>query len=316
MYYSVLTMIKPKKRWGKPIKYKRNWKEYNEELVRRGEFYLDFDWVKSWKKELKEMNKKKVGRPFCFPESLIKLQALWLTFTDLRGVEGITRQVVKIGKIPDYNDFSTISRRVNNLNCQFDISEKDLYVATDMTGMKLNMSGEYFEAKYGEGNKKFIKVTMSANPYTKEIYKCDVSLEGEELSEPEVAMTHIAELEAEGFKVIKFWGDGAYDKHDMFDVLDQYNVKSAVKIRKNAVIGPGGGSVRRSIEVRKYQEQGYQKWSLEREYGMRWPGTEGIFSSVKLKFGERIRTKREKNMILEAKRKLWLYETIRKYAMA
>lgn len=59
-----------RKRWGKKRTFVRNWKEYNEELVRRGTFYLDLDWVKNWKRELAEMNKNKVGRPFEFPESL------------------------------------------------------------------------------------------------------------------------------------------------------------------------------------------------------------------------------------------------------
>ena len=164
--------------------------------------------------------------------------------------------------------------------------------------------------------KKFIKVTISADPFSKNIYKTDVSFEGEELSEPETAMTHIAELESEGYKVVKFWGDGAYPTHDIFDTLDHYNIQSAVKIGQNAVIDPGGGgSVRRSIEVRQFQEQGYQNWAEERDYGMRWPGTEGIFSAVKRKFGERVRSKKEINMLKEAKRKFWAYEKIRKYAM-
>ena len=171
MYYTVITMKKPKKRWGKKKKYKRNWQKYNEELVRRGTFYLDFDWVKNWNRELKEMNENKVGAPYQYPESLIELQSLWLHFTDLRGVEGITRQVVEIGKLPEYNDFSTISRRVNKMSTKFDLpKDKDINCSTDLSGMKMNMSGEYFQEKYGDGKKKFIKVTITGNPYTKDVY--------------------------------------------------------------------------------------------------------------------------------------------------
>lgn len=316
MHYSVLTMVNTKKRWGKKRKFNRDWHDYNEELIRRGTFYLDFEWVKNWKKELVEMNKNKVGRPYEFPESLIQLQAVWLNLVDLREVEGITRQVYEIGKIPYYNDYSTISRRVNNMSTEIDLPEsKDIFCATDGTGMKMNMSGEYFEAKYGNGKKKFIKVTITANPFTKDLYKVDVSLEGEDASEPEVAMNHIVELEAQGYKIRGFWGDGAFDVHELFDCLDFYKIPSAIKIRESAVIDPGG-SVRRNIEVAKYQERGYEKWAEEKQYGMRWPGTEGIISSVKRKFGERIRSRREKNMLKEAKRKFWAYATIRTYARA
>ena len=90
-------------------------------------------------------------------------------------------------------------------------------------------------------------------------------------------------------------------------------IESAVKIGKNAVIDPGG-SVRRNIEVRKFQELGYESWAREKEYGKRWLGTEGVISAVKRCFGERVRSKKEKNMIKEAKRKFWAYEKIRVYA--
>lgn len=309
-------MAKPKNRWGKKKKYKRNWHNYNEELVRRGTFYLDFEWAKSWKKELHEMNERKVGRPYEFPHSLIKLQSIWMHFTDLRGVVGITRKVVEFGKIPDHNCFSTVNRRVNMMSLKFKLpKDKDIYCSTDMTGVKLNMSGEYFYEKYGDGKKKFIKVTLTGDPYTKDLYEVDVAIEGEELSEPDVAMVHMAELDAQGFNILKFWGDGSYDAHELFDFLDYYNIKAAVKMRQNAIVDPGG-SVRRGIEVAKFQSKGYEKWSEETQYGMRWPGTEGIISAVKRKFGERVRAKKEENMLREAKRKFWAYEIIRNYAKA
>ena len=40
------TVIMP--RWGKTYRDKRNWKEYNEELVIRGKFFFDFDFVDQW----------------------------------------------------------------------------------------------------------------------------------------------------------------------------------------------------------------------------------------------------------------------------
>ncbi|MDE1834581.1 MAG: hypothetical protein KGH64_04545 [Candidatus Micrarchaeota archaeon] len=55
---------KKKGRWGKK-KYKdnRNWAETNEMYVVSGEFFLDFDFVMNWQKELEEINKSKVGAP-------------------------------------------------------------------------------------------------------------------------------------------------------------------------------------------------------------------------------------------------------------
>jgi hypothetical protein len=37
----------------------RDWKEYNEKLIRRGEILLDLDFLKRWNRELEEMNEGK-----------------------------------------------------------------------------------------------------------------------------------------------------------------------------------------------------------------------------------------------------------------
>ena len=47
------------KRWGKHYNKKRNWPKYNNQLVIRGEFYLDLEFSEHWDDELREMNKGK-----------------------------------------------------------------------------------------------------------------------------------------------------------------------------------------------------------------------------------------------------------------
>ena len=51
-------MAKQQKRWGKKIAYIRDWRRTNEIYVKKAAFYLDFDWVKSWKTELAEKQMK------------------------------------------------------------------------------------------------------------------------------------------------------------------------------------------------------------------------------------------------------------------
>src|SRR3989344_6802260 len=102
-------------RWGEKKKCKRDWIKYNEELVVRGEFLLDLDWVKSWDKEVQIMNEGKKGSPFQFPESLIELQAVWNQWVSVRAIEGITRKLVKVAEVPKFNDYSTVSRRIKKI---------------------------------------------------------------------------------------------------------------------------------------------------------------------------------------------------------
>ena len=55
----------------------RNWKEYNDQLVRRGEALMDFDFLKGWGVEIEGMNKGKIGKPYKY---LNLLSNLWLFY--------------------------------------------------------------------------------------------------------------------------------------------------------------------------------------------------------------------------------------------
>ena len=57
-------MRKRKKRWGKKFEDKRDWKEYNEQLIRRGEFYINPTFLETWDEEIEKLNKGKVGQPY------------------------------------------------------------------------------------------------------------------------------------------------------------------------------------------------------------------------------------------------------------
>ena len=150
--------VKPKrekgKRWGKKREDKRVWPEYNEELVIRGKFLLDTEWVKSWHKELAEMNKGKVGAPYEFPNSLIELQAVWNQLVGVRQVEGVTRDLAAAAKVPDFNDYSTINRRIRALELKFELPKNSFCsLSTDGTGIKMHNAGEYRQIKYGSKKK-------------------------------------------------------------------------------------------------------------------------------------------------------------------
>ncbi len=49
-------------RWGKPYKDQRNWPEYNEQLVVRGEFYPDLGFSKNWNSDLRRAFLQRVFR--------------------------------------------------------------------------------------------------------------------------------------------------------------------------------------------------------------------------------------------------------------
>ena len=302
--------------WGRKYVDRRIWRVVNEELVVRGEFLLDFDWIQSWDDELAMMNKNKKGRPFEFPESLIELQAVWNQWVGVRQVEGITRRMVEVADLPEFNDYSTINCRITRIDTSFELPKQGFCsVSTDGSGMKMHHAGEYRQIKYGEKQRRWLKIVISANPLTKDLIDMEVSIDGEGDSEPEIAMQHMKTLWSQGYTIDKFWGDGAFDVIELFNILEENGTESAIPPRDNASKN-ANGSMRRVREVFEYQTQIWNDWATEKMYGLRWLGTEGIFSSVKGIFGEDTRAKTAETACLEIKRKFWAYETMRKYAKA
>lgn len=306
-------MDKTKERWGPKFVDNRDWIAYNEELVVRGEFYLDMDWVESWDEELDRMNEGKRGKPFDFPESLIRLQGVWHQWIEYRGIEGITRKLAEYDLLPNYNDFSTINRRVNKLEIDFELpKEGSVNVSCDGTGMKMSNGGDYIERKYGRTRKKYIKIVISADPIKRKLLDCDVSIEGEGDSEPDTALKHIKNLEENGKKVEKFWGDPAFDKNELINHLAGNGSDIAIKPRDIGTSDDPESQERKKL-MEELESKGYKQWAKEKRYGMRWVGTEGIFSAVKRKFGEKVRSRKVENMLKEAKRKFWTYDLIKEY---
>lgn len=307
-------------RWGKEHEDKRNWSEYNEKLVVRGMFYLDFDLFRGWNKELEGMNKGKRGGQYLFPGSFVEWEAVWHQLVDYRGLEGITRKLAEADLIPRYNDYTTIWHRVHDFKPKIILPEyENLQVKSDGTGLKVNNRGEYRMDKYGDKNKrkKHVVVVITADKKRKKLLDVDVFFEGEGDPEPVSAVKQMKKLMKKKKHITNFGGDGAFDTHAMFNFLDHNHIRSSIKIRKNSVVKRrqqcDNISKRRQREVKKYQELGYENWARKVNYGDRWPATEGIFSGVKRKFGENIVSMKKQNVLAEALQRFWAYDILQLY---
>jgi hypothetical protein len=59
-------------RWGKKYNDKRNWPEYNKQLVRRGTLYLSLEFVEQWDQLVTQANRNKRGHPLIYPMLFIE----------------------------------------------------------------------------------------------------------------------------------------------------------------------------------------------------------------------------------------------------
>ncbi|MEM0312548.1 MAG: hypothetical protein QXM60_04480 [Thermoplasmatales archaeon] len=142
---------------------------------------------------------------------------------------------------------------------------------------------------------------------------CGSPLEGKEPTEALIAMEQISYISQKDIKIRKFYGDGAIDQSSIFNKLHLLHIKPVVKIRKNASTDYYNGSKYRSRILKEYKNLGYEWWSSLNNHGMRWPGTEGIFSAVKRKFGENTVSRSEEELLAEGYQRFWIYDEMREY---
>jgi hypothetical protein len=159
-----------------------------------------------------------------------------------------------------------------------------------------------------------LSTDLDADVKTKRIVGIESHVEGSGLSEPEAAMKHITEAVMKGIRISKFYGDGAFDVNDLFTLIHSIGASPAIKIRKNASLDHVRGSKHRRRAIREYHEKGYRSWAQENSYGMRWPGTEGIFSAVKRKFGENCVSRSPEGLEAEGYQRIWIYDYINQRA--
>jgi hypothetical protein len=301
--HSTFNQEKQKKRRRKK-KYddKRNWKEMNEKYVKRGEYYINPIFLETWLDEIRDMNDCKVGQPYLYPASLIEFLAILKEKGfDYRALKGIVRALSKrLGNFPVIS-YSQINRRINNLDIKFDkeYGEK-LIVGCDGTGDKVSNRGEWMRQKW-KVRRGWIKIVILGTPNGEVV---DIRVGNENLDERKAGR---GMLRKNRKKIKKAIFDGLHDCEDTFDLCDDLDIEPVIKVRKNA---SEKGFSRRAKEVKLYKDIGHKEWVKKKGYGLRWPSTEGIFSSVKRIFGECIKATKKRNMYKEAKRKFWAYNKL------
>ena len=287
----------------------RNWKEYNEELVKRGEFYIRPIFLAKWNSEIKQMNSRKVGQPYLYPKSMIEsLAILHCKSFDYRALEGMMRELSKMNYDFPVIDYSQICRRVNELEVNFETHEENLIVAIDGSGEKVGNRGDWIRHKW-KVQRGWIKVVImgSKNKRGKRGI-VDIRVGNEDLDERKSARGMIRKNQT---KISKAILDGLHDVRKTFNLCEEYGIPTAIKVRKNAST-KALGSPRRKKEVIIYKSMPHEEWVREKGYGDRWPLSEGIFSADKRIFGETVSATKKRNMYHEVKLKFWAYNQLLK----
>lgn len=298
-----------------------NWKTYNKELVNRGKNVAMFlkamtnsDVLES---ELEQMNDKKNGHPYKYPDSLIiflyVLKAI--TSKSYRFLEGYCCMFLK--KSPEY---SVLFKRVNKIPRETidDINRKLIAAASgsqtievilDATGLQVNGTYVWIDEKYKEKRKrKWKKIHLVINAKTRAILSANVLGKNKNEGEHNEFSKSLKKAGCAG-KIIKVYADGAYDSKANFMLCEKTGIKPVIRIRKPTVRNVAGRKLlNKRLMLHKRPLFGFDtrdKYALKQSnwrsfvdtenYGKR-SGIEGVIGSVKRFFGEHLNAKKDENI--------------------
>ena len=295
----------------------KSWHEYNESLIERGRILMDISLLRSAKREIKDMNKGKVGAPFEYSSTYIQFLAfLKIGFKiSYRTVQGIIRGLSDYIRIEEIH-FTQIRRRilkvkpsVGNLNLDNDDDDDDddddnkpITLIVDASGLTITKKGDYIEQKWIRKKKEFIKLHIAVDAKSKKVVSFRVTKGNVHDSKKFSPM--IKEV-SEEYDIDKVYADKAHDNRRSFNLLDNLNIEPAIQIRKNASIKTKGCPLRRD-EVLLIKKLGYERCKQLKDMGRRWIA-EIVFSSLKRILGEDLLSRKFKAQKIEAGLKVMLY---------
>lgn len=295
------------RRWGKEYVDRRDWKEYNESLVRRGEVLLDFDMLDEWEDGLTKMNQPKEGRSgarYHYPEPFMRLLAYLhvLFHLPFRQEEGFVKSLSRHVDGLEAPDWSTIWERTKGLDMTLEgvRTDQPISIALDSTGIKVSNSGDWIRKKW-RVKRGYLKVHLAVDARSKQA----VSMQVTEETVSDGSQTEPLILQAVAKNdVERAYADGAYDSRANFNLLASRGIDPAIKARKNASRKAKGSYARKESVIA--QQTDFEGWKKAKGYGDRW-AVEGAYSCIKRIFGEYVSAKKFVNMAKEMATKVELY---------
>lgn len=281
----------------------KNKKEATDKYTQEVLLYFTFDFLKTWKQDLDNLNQNKQGKHFQYPKSLIefcgKIKFLFrIGWRQVKGILLALKEWIPITKIPSK---SQINNRFNSLEFEMEdtiIKSKSQNIAIDSSGIKLRFSGQWIRDKHHE-KKPYLKLHVAVNTKTHQAVAMELTDDG--VGDVSCARKLILDSEKIS-KVKKSFMDGAYDEIKLWDWCEDKKIDPRIRLRKNA--RPHGLSSR-SIQAKRLKEIGIDEWMKEREMGEREP-VEGYYSVFKRRLGEFCWARTIKNIIQEIRFKIRL----------
>lgn len=287
----------------------RNWKAYNQALVKRGEivFMLTEDITEKW---IESPASRKPGGQKRYSDFAIEvcLQVRCLLRLPLRQTQGFVNGLFSRMDValpaPHYSELSVRASKLNLEIKRFSKKEKTekpdgICVIVDSTGMKIYGEGEWSGEKHNTKTRKtwrklHIAIDEEGNILASTLTKNNV----DDGSEVPNLMEQIDE------NVSVFMGDGAYDTTPVHEFLEgKYpGIRIVTPPRKDAVFSSTANinPTQRDRHLKTILEKGRIHWQNESGYGQR-NLVENSMYQIKTIYGGKLKSRNIENQKTESK---------------
>jgi hypothetical protein len=277
--------VKKQKKPHRPCSSKRkelykvnNWSEYNRSLKLRGslKIWVPYKILQHWYHE----GKQKRGSPLDYSDECIEF---FLTIKAVYGLgyrqtEGFIESVFSMRKInlpvPSYSAVCKRSATINVRQQQGYTKDnhrdrKGRKTSADSTGLKVYGEGEWKVRKHGwSKHRTWQKLHLVIDPDDKMIL-------GNKLTTNSVDDAAVVPCLLDQIRdyVTEFSGDGAYDRHKVYEVLSEKKIKAIIPPRKGARIKKHGNKKDsmnpRDRNIRMIRQYGRKNWKKKIGYHKR-----------------------------------------------
>lgn len=269
----------------------RNWKQYNNALVKRGSLtlWLSDDLIADW---INQHKSGKRGRPNTYADTAILCMATLqeVYHLRLRSTQGMLLSLMKLMglglSVPDY---STLCRRRKSLEVALPRLRRGqpLHVVVDSTGVKVFGEGEWKVRQHGYTRRRtWRKLHIGVDEATGQIVAAVLATNN--FTDGQVLPDLLDQI---GEQIEQVTGDKAYDKRNCYEAIRVREARAAIPPQKGARIWRHGNSkaerLARDENLRRIRAVGRKKWKEEVCYHRRSLAETAMFR-VKVIFGERV----------------------------
>lgn len=289
------------KRTRKAVYRIRNWREYNQALVRRGSLtvWVDQEAIDSWS----HSGPNQWGAQYVYSDlaiaCLLTLRAV--LHLPLRATQGLGQSLFELmGLDLEVPHYSTLSRRAADLEVGLARKGKGpLHLVLDSTGLKVFGEGEWKVRKHGYSRRRtWRKLHLALDAESHEIQAVSLTEAGVDDAEEADGL-----LKATDRALVSVAADGAYDKRKVYRALEGRDARILIPPRRNARIWRHGNHtgppLPRDENLRQIRRVGRKAWKREVGYHLRSLAETGM-CRMKTIFGGHLASRGPKTQATEA----------------